>query len=134
VSVYLRLRVASETYAIPVEHVVEVADLGLVRAVPGARPELLGVRNVRGHILPVADLALLLGIRRTTPPQRLLVAEVAGQRACFAVDEVTEVGEMSAPAEETDSDLLAGAALAGGDLVGIIDVPKTFRALERATP
>lgn len=133
-SVYLRLRVASEAYAIPVEDVVEVADLGQLRAVPGTRPELLGVRNIRGHILPVVDLALLLGIRRTTPPQRLLVAEVAGRRACFAVDEVTEVAEMSAPTEETDSDLLAGAALADGDLVGIIDVPKTFRALEQATP
>ncbi len=133
-TVYLRLRVASETYAMPVQDVVEVADLGQLRAVPGARPELLGVRNIRGHILPVVDLALLLGIRRTAPPQRLLVAEVAGQRACFAVDEVTEVAEMSAPTEETDSDLLAGAALAGGDLVGIIDVPKIFRALERDPP
>jgi purine-binding chemotaxis protein CheW len=133
VSVYLRLRVASETYAMPVQDVVEVADLGQLRVVPGARPELLGVRSIRGHILPVVDLALLLGIRRSTP-QRLLVAEVAGQRACFAVDEVTEVAEMSAPTEETDSDLLAGAALAGGDLVGIIDVAKIFRALERDPP
>jgi purine-binding chemotaxis protein CheW len=121
-------------YAMPVEHVIEVADLGPLRAVPGARPELLGVRNIRGHVLPVVDLALLLGVTRTMPPRRLLVAEAAGQRACFAIDEVTEVGEMAEPAEEAESDLLTGATLAGGDLVGIIDVPGTFRSLARARP
>ena len=76
-SVHVRLRVASEAYAIPVEHVLEIADLGQVRAVPGARPELLGVRNLRGQILPVSDLARLLEIPRTVPPGRLLVAEAA---------------------------------------------------------
>ena len=34
-SVYVRLRVGSEAYAIPVEHVREVADLGAVQAIPG---------------------------------------------------------------------------------------------------
>ena len=61
--VYVRLRVAAETYAMPVEHVLEVAEIGLVRAVPRARPEMLGVWNLRGQILPVVDLAQLLGIR-----------------------------------------------------------------------
>ncbi len=35
VSVYVRLRVAAEAYAMPVEHVREVAELGRVEAVPG---------------------------------------------------------------------------------------------------
>ena len=131
-SVHVRLRVASEAYAMPVEHVLEVADLGQVRAVPRSRPELLGVRNLRGQVLPVVDLALLFGIPRTVPPGRMIVAEAGGHRAGFAIDEVSGVGELGDPAEETESDLLVGAALGGGDLIGVIDVPRVFDSLEQA--
>lgn len=130
-NVYVRLRVASETYAMPVEHVLEVADLGQVTAVPRARPEILGVANMRGQILPVIDLALLLRIPRTRPAGQVLVAEAGGRQACFVIDEVSEVGELGDPAQETGSDLLAGATLAGRDLVGFINVPMAFDALER---
>jgi chemotaxis signal transduction protein len=127
------LRVASEAYAMPVEHVLEVADLGQVRAVPGARPELLGVRNLRGRILPVVDLALVLEIPRTAPPGRLLVAEAGGRRAGFAIDEVSGVGELPDPAEETESDLLVGALFGEGDLIGVIDLPRVFDSLEQVS-
>jgi chemotaxis signal transduction protein len=130
VPVYVRLRIASETYAMPVGHVLAVADIGQIRAVPRARPELLGLWNRRGRILPVVDLAQLLGVTRTGPPHRVLIAEARGHQACFVIDEVSEIGELGDPAEETDSDLLAGATLAGGDLVGVIDVPRAFASLE----
>ena len=111
-SVQVRLRVASETYAMPDEPVLEVA-----------------VRNLRGRILPVVDLALLLQIPRTAPPGRLLVAEAGGRRAGFAIDEVSEVGELPDPAEETESGLLVGALFGEGNLIGVIDVPRVFDAL-----
>jgi purine-binding chemotaxis protein CheW len=130
VSVYVRLRVGSEAYAMPVEHVREVADLGAVQAIPGAGPEMLGVRNLRGQILPVVDLALLLGINAITRPDRLLVAEAGGRHAGFAIDAVSEVGELPDPTEETESDLLTGATLVGGDFIGIIDVTRVFDSLE----
>jgi purine-binding chemotaxis protein CheW len=130
VPVYVRLRIASENYAMPVEHVLEVADIGRVRAVPRARPELLGVWNRRGRILPVVDLAQLLGITQTAAPGRVVVAEARGYQACFVIDDVSEVGELGDPAEETESGLLTGATLADGDLVGVIDVPRAFESLE----
>ena len=131
--VYARLRIASESYAMPVEHVLEVADIGAVRAVPRARPEVLGVWNRRGRILPVVDLAQLLGITQTAAPGRVIVAEAGGRQACFVIDEVSDIGELGDPAEETESDLLAGAVLADGDLVGVIDVPRVFASLEGLT-
>jgi chemotaxis protein histidine kinase CheA len=131
VTVYVRLRVDSEAFAIPVGHVLEVAELGKVAVVPRARPEMLGVRNVRGQILPVIDLALLLGgIPRTAVPGRLVVAEDGARRAAFAVDQVNGVGELGDPTEETVSDLLAGAILADGSLIGVIDMPRVFAALQ----
>ncbi|HUA29704.1 MAG TPA: chemotaxis protein CheW [Streptosporangiaceae bacterium] len=118
----------------PVGQVLEVAELGQVTAVPGARPELLGVRNLRGRILPVADLARLLGVVCTAAPGRLVVAQDAGRRAGFAVDEVNGVGELPGERADTESDLLAGAARSGGDLVGVIDLTRLFDALAADPP
>ena len=133
-SVHVRLRVASETYAMPVEFVLEVAELGDIAPVPRSRPEMLGVWNLRGQILPVVDLALLLGIPRSAPPRRLLVAEAGGRRAGFAIDDVSGVGELADPAEEAESELLVGATLAEGDLIGVIDVPRVFDSLDGTAP
>lgn len=129
---YVRLRVASEDYAIPVEHVLEVADLGEVTAVPESRAEIIGVRNLRGRILPVIDLASVLGIPQSGRPGRLLVVESGGHQAGLAIDEVSSVGDMEDPAEEAESDLLVGATLAGGHLIGVLDVPRLFDSLEGA--
>jgi purine-binding chemotaxis protein CheW len=130
VSVHVRLRVAGESYAVPVEDVLEVAELGEIAPVPGAHGSVLGVRNLRGEVLPVFDLAAVFGIPLDRPPLRLLVAEHGGKRAGFAIDEVTDVGELEAPAEETESAFLRGATLDGGVLVGVVDVERLFSAIE----
>jgi purine-binding chemotaxis protein CheW len=132
VSVYVRLRIAAEVYAMPVAHVVSVARFGEVAPVPGSSPAILGVRNLRGQVLPVADLAYLLGVATSVPPAALIVVEAAGVQAGFAVDEVTGVGELADPTEDTKSALLAGATLTDGDLIGVINIGKVFDALEGA--
>ncbi len=127
----VRLRVAAEMYAMPVRYVLEVTPLGEVVAVPGARPEILGIRNLRGQILPVVDLATLLGIQRTAPAGRLLVAADDVRRAAFTIDEMADVTELGEPTQETESTLLLGAVLTETDLIGVINVPKVFNILER---
>jgi purine-binding chemotaxis protein CheW len=136
---YVRLTVATEAYAVPVEHVLEAAELGQVRAVPGARGELLGVSNLRGRILPVVDLAAVLGVRagagRVAPPRRLLVTEAGGLQVGFAVDEVSGIaglGEPAEPAPENGAGLLLGATLSEGELIGVVDVPGVFDSLTGA--
>ena len=129
-SVYVRLQVGSEAYAVPVEQVSEVAALGPVRPVPGSGPELVGVCNLRGQIVPVVDLALLLGVARAAPPGGLLVTDVAGRRAGFAIDGVSAVCELGDPAD-APSELLVGAALAGDCLIGVLDVPCVLDVLEQ---
>ena len=136
---YVRLTLAAEAYAVPVEHVLEAAELGSLREVPGARPELLGVSNLRGQILPVVDLATLLKVgsamQRVAPPGRLLVTEARGFQVGFAVDEVNGIGSLGDPAEpapDTGPGLLLGAALSEGELIGVVDVPGVFDSLAGA--
>jgi purine-binding chemotaxis protein CheW len=134
VSIHVRLRVAGEAYAVPVGNVLEVVRPGAVTAVPGAAAGLLGVLNLRGQVLAVADLAQILGLRAAAPPARMLIAESGGLRAGFVVDEVSEVGELGDPTEATASELLAGATLADGDLIGILDLDRVLSQLAGARP
>jgi purine-binding chemotaxis protein CheW len=127
---YVRVRVAGEAYAMPVEHVLAVAELDQVRSVPGSRPEVLGIKSVRGQILPIVDPARIFAVPRTAPPGRLLVAEALGFRVGFAIDDVTGIGELREPDEETESGLLSGAILDDGELVGVVDVPRVFESLD----
>ena len=77
---HLRIRLGTEHYALDLDHVLEVVELGEVTPVPGSAPTLIGIRNLRGEILPALDLsALLAGAidrakregRQTRRPSRL---------------------------------------------------------------
>ena len=115
----------------PVEYVLEVAELGQVRPVPGARPELLGVRNLRGRSCRWSTSRGCWGSRgRRRRPACWSRRPGAGRR--FAIDEVSGVGELADPAEESESGLLAGATIGEGDLIGVIDVPRVLDSLEQA--
>ena len=129
--VHVRLRVGDERYAVPIESVLEVAELGELSAVPGAGAAMLGIRNLNGNVLPVFDLARVLAIAGDASAPRVVVAEHDGRLAGLAVDEVTDVGELANAFEETDAELLSGAVLEDGQLVGIVDVEGLFRTLMR---
>ncbi len=126
---YARVSVASETYAVPVGHVVAIRELGEGPEVPGAGPAMLGVRNVRGQVVPVADLATLLGVHHPAPAGLMLIAEAGGRQVGLAIDQVTDVAELPDPDENSDSGLLSGTIMTGGELVGVIDVPRVLATL-----
>jgi chemotaxis signal transduction protein len=131
-AVHVRVRLGGESYAVCVEHVIEVADLGTMSPVPGANRSVLGIRNLRGEVLPVFDLSSVLGIKGDSLPQCLLVTEHGSLRAGFAIDEVTDVGTLPPVTEETQSKLLSGAALAGSGLIGVIDIERLYTTLSEA--
>ena len=128
-SVHVRFRVGAESFALPVGHVLEVADVGTLAPVPGAPPSVLGVRNLRGQVLPVIDLATVLGTPRSKAATKVVITEDAGRRAGLAIDQVTDVGELPGPLQESDSPFLAGSTLADGELVGVVDVEGVFAAV-----
>ena len=98
-----------------------MAELGDLTPVPGSPPEVLGVRNLRGQVIPVIDLATVLGLAGEEP-ERIVVAELGERRAGLAVDEVVDVGELPEASEQVESPYLPGAALVDGTLVGVLDV------------
>jgi purine-binding chemotaxis protein CheW len=131
--VYVKVRVGAETYALPIESVLEVAKLGEITPLPGTGTSVLGMRNFHGQVVPVFDLAQLLGGSHDMP-SRVVVAERGGCLAGFAVDEVSDVGALPADRSEPESDYLTDAVLDDGALVGIVDVDRVFESLRSATP
>jgi purine-binding chemotaxis protein CheW len=129
VSVHLRVRLGAEHYALAVEQVLEVAELGVVMPVPGADARVTGIRNLRGRILPVIDLAALVQASGNGA-ERIVVAESTGRVAGLAVDEVMSVTELPEALQARESDLLEGAVLVDDQLVGVLDVDRIFDALE----
>lgn len=74
----------------PRDEVREVITMPTLARVPGARPWLLGVANVRGGLLPVCDLRRLVGgdHQPLTRNSRVLVYNSDRIPAGFLVDEV----------------------------------------------
>ncbi|MGH8454947.1 MAG: chemotaxis protein CheW [Nevskiales bacterium] len=86
----LGYRVAGQQMVTPRADVREVLTPPDYTRVPGAKPWLLGIANVRGDLLPLIDLSRLLGgeataIHRST---RVLVYNAHEAPAGFLVDEV----------------------------------------------
>ena len=124
--------VADERYALRVDDVVEVAEYGTVAPLPGAPDAVLGVRNLRGNVLAVLDLAAIFGIERRGSPQRIAVVEHDGYTAGLAVDSVLGVERLPAASERVESPYLLGATLTEGALVGLVDARLVLEAVQEA--
>ena len=86
----LGFRIAQMWMVTPKDDVREVITPLPLTRVPGARPWMLGVANLRGSLLPVCDLGRLLGHEhdRTGSTTRLLVYNSDQVPVGFLVDEV----------------------------------------------
>jgi purine-binding chemotaxis protein CheW len=125
----VRVRIGSEQYALGVEHVHEVLDLGELTPVPGAPGSVLGLRNVGGEVIPAFDLATILQIQSDGRPRRLLVAECRSQRVAFAVDEVIDVGPIAGTVQESESPHLLASTVLDGEMVGVLAVDALFDSI-----
>jgi twitching motility protein PilI len=85
------LRLGNERFVVGREEVREVLMLpSALTRVPGAKPWIRGLANVRGHLLPIADLRSFLGAGEVTGERaaRVLVANSAEFPVGLVVDEV----------------------------------------------
>jgi len=97
---YLTFRLDDEIFAVNVNHVHEVLDWTSITAVPRAPDFMRGVINVRGSVVPVADLRLKFGMTETVKSinTRIIVMElmIEGEATILGImaDAVKEVIEL----------------------------------------
>jgi purine-binding chemotaxis protein CheW len=99
---FVVFRLGGEGYAIEVMRVQEVLDMQSLTEVPGGPKFLLGVINLRGHVVPVYDLRSPFGLPKDCKPSRapcvLIVESTVGQDPQITgllVDRVSDVLEFS---------------------------------------
>jgi purine-binding chemotaxis protein CheW len=100
---FLTFRLVDEIFGVPIELVREVLDYVPVARVPGAVSFLKGVINLRGAVVPVADIRVRFGMeaRGNTENTCIIVVEVeaSGENEAISVgvlaDQVLEVAEIA---------------------------------------
>jgi purine-binding chemotaxis protein CheW len=99
---YVVFRLGGEGYALEVMRVQEVLDMQALTVVPGGPKYLLGVINLRGHVVPVYDLRLPFGLTQdsttTRAPCVLIVESTIGDDPHITgllVERVSDVLEFS---------------------------------------
>jgi purine-binding chemotaxis protein CheW len=128
--------VAGEEFAVDILAVQEINRMMDLTRVPQSPPEVEGVINLRGKIIPVLDLRKRFGF----PPAergedtRIVVVEVQGRVLGFLVDKVHEVLRISSEIVEPapamvcsiNADFIAGVGKLNDRLLILLDLEKLF--------
>jgi purine-binding chemotaxis protein CheW len=135
-----------EVFAIPAGIVREIRDIGRVTPVPTAPAFVCNLINVRGRVVPLADLRLRFGMPAAEPTMdtRIVVLEVGleGEPTTVAVlaDKVYEVTQLD-EVVSTDvprigsrwqPEFVAAIGRRNGQFVMVLDIDKVFAAAERS--
>ncbi len=98
-------------------------------ATPHQHPSVVGMFNIRGHVVPVVDLAKHLGLASPESQRRsegrVIITEFNSLRTGFLVDTVEQIHRMSWSRVKPAPDLSVGGSLAGapvGTTTGMIDM------------
>lgn len=143
----LTLGLQGETFALPASIVREILDLIPISEVPNASPFVGGLINVRGKVVPLADLRVRFGMERAPPTidSRIIVVEVELEGESTTVglmaDKVYEVTELQdAAVEKTprigmrwNPEFIKGIGKRGDDFVILLDIDRVFGQPEPAS-
>jgi purine-binding chemotaxis protein CheW len=123
---FLLVRVGTRAYGLPLERVVEVADLTEVLPVPRTDASVRGLTPLRGRLVPLVHLGALLGLRAPPPEhgRAAVLLQLAGHQVALEVDDAEEVVRVAAlPLPDGESlPWAVGVAPRGDGLVPILDL------------
>jgi purine-binding chemotaxis protein CheW len=131
---YLRFRLGKDPFAVAIDAVREILQVGAMTALPLMPTLVRGVMNLRGAVVPVIDLAARLGLETAHLGRRscIVIVEITdphdgqSQTVGVLVDAVYEVFEMLAlepcPAFGTpiEPEFIAGMARQDGEVLAVL--------------
>ncbi|MCC6490961.1 MAG: chemotaxis protein CheW [Candidatus Hydrogenedentes bacterium] len=130
-------RLGEAAFGVDARLVQEVVKVGEITRVHDAPPGVVGIRNLRGRIVTVVDMAshLDLGDVEEGPDTRLLIMEHQGESYGFLVDAVTDaialdeglVGAAPASLDPALRNRLRGVWREGDRLTAILDPRALFQ-------
>jgi len=113
---FLTFRLEQEMYGVPIHTVLEVLDYLPVTKLPGSNNILKGVLNLRGAVVPIADIRIKFGMAATVLNKNtcIIVVDVHAAnkegRATVGVlaDQVMEVAEIASSDIQQPPDMGTG--------------------------
>ncbi len=129
-----------EEFAVDILKVQEINRMMALTRVPSSPPEVEGVINLRGKIIPVVDLRRRFGLppAERSAQSRIVVVEVHGRVIGFVVDRVSEVLRISRGIVEpapsmvcsVDSDFIEGVGKLEDRLLILLDLARLFNSAQ----
>jgi two-component system chemotaxis response regulator CheV len=125
-----------ELFGINVFKVREIMVMPEITSMVNAGPNVMGIANVRGQLIPVVNLPQIVGCNPVKGLGILLVTEFARTTQAFAVEEVVEIVRLdwkqALSAEGTGGGLVTSLARLDGDKEGsrlaqVLDVEQVLR-------
>jgi purine-binding chemotaxis protein CheW len=116
----LTFRLGAETYGVDILRVKEIRGRSPVTKIPHAPPQVLGVLNLRGAVVPIIDLRLRFALPSAefSPTTVIIVLSLktqAGQRECgVVVDSVSDVADVAQESVKAPPSLRTGG---GGEFI-----------------
>ncbi|MCC5802570.1 chemotaxis protein [Rossellomorea vietnamensis] len=105
----VEFEVQNNKFGINVIKVKEIIQPTAVTPVPHAHPHVKGLVQLRGEVLPVVDMARVLGAEEEeTPKSKYIVAEFNQQKVIFHVHNVTQIHRISWNQIEKPSEMYSG--------------------------
>jgi purine-binding chemotaxis protein CheW len=133
---YLTFVLDKEEYGIEILKVREIIKVIDITPVPQVSHYIKGVINLRGKVIPVADLRLNFGMEEKPHDEEtcIIVLDVAGKLMGAVVDTVSEVldiaGEQIEPAPDfgasLDTDYILGMGKIGDTVKILLDIDKVL--------
>lgn len=130
------LKVADTEYAISAADVLHMESFTGATRVPGTRPYVGGLIQIRGRVVPVIDLRARFGLPAIEPTldSRVIVVQSGGRTVGLLVDSAREVvtiaaDELRPPPEvmtEESAGFVRAVAKLGKRLVMLVDVGKVI--------
>ncbi|KTT14645.1 hypothetical protein NS331_22850 [Pseudacidovorax intermedius] len=127
----LSFRLGEEHYGIDILKVQEIRGWEPATRIPSAPPEVRGVINLRGHVVPIMDLRLRFAMPDADcgPLTVVIIAKAAGRMVGMVVDAVSEVMALE-PAQvqpgpaiaAVDAACITGLATVNDQMVMLLDL------------
>lgn len=124
-----------EEYGVPITLVQEIIRHTPPRSIPGSAPDVEGVINLRGRIIPVVDLRSRFGVGGERPAEaKVVIVALDDLTVGVVVDEVREVLTLpadvceAAPPGTDDSEFVEAVGKLEGRLVVVLDMVRLLDA------
>jgi len=135
---YLTFLLNEESYAIPIQYILEIVGIQKITIVPDMVNYIKGVINLRGQVIPVVDVRLRFGMTGKDYDERtcIMITKVGEVSIGLIVDTVEEVrdiapekiGQSPKIATAQSAEFIQGIARISDEVVIVLDVSKLLYA------